>query len=117
MLENNSEKQKSTLKGVLLILALLTFGGLLVAGIVKILALVCSAVLPLLEPLIALGLWGSVGYFAYRYFRKRKSQKKKPRRFHRNLCGCRLREHRWLSGIRSEGFLLSVQQVRESPRV
>ena len=67
MLENNSEKQKSTLKGVLLILALLTFGGLLVAGIVKILALVCSAVLPLLEPLIALGLWGSVGYFAYRY--------------------------------------------------
>lgn len=35
MLENNSEKQKSTLKGVLLILALLTFGGLLVAGIVN----------------------------------------------------------------------------------
>lgn len=75
MLENNSEKQKSTLKGVLLILALLTFGGLLVAGIVKILALVCSAVLPLLEPLIALGLWGSVGYFAYRYFRKKEKPK------------------------------------------
>lgn len=56
-------------------MALLTFGGLLVAGIVKILALVCSAVLPLLEPLIALGLWGSVGYFAYRYFRKKEKPK------------------------------------------
>jgi type IV secretory pathway TraG/TraD family ATPase VirD4 len=77
MLENDSEKQKSTLKGVLYILALLTFGGLLVAGIVKILALVCGAVLSLIEPLILLCFWGSIGYFAYRYFRKKEKPKEK----------------------------------------
>lgn len=98
-------------------MALLTFGGLLVAGVVKILALVCSAVLPLLEPLIALGLWGVSDISPIGTFGKKEKPKEEARRFHRNLCGCRLREHRWLSGIRSEEFLLSVQQVRESPRV
>lgn len=77
MLENNSKKKKSVSKGVFLIVALLMVGGVVVAGFIKLVALVFKSLMPILEPLIALSFWGAVIYFAYRYFRK--NNKEKPR--------------------------------------
>ncbi|EXY10872.1 traG domain protein, partial [Bacteroides fragilis str. 1007-1-F len=72
MLEENFEKRKSTLKGVLMILAMIAVGGLLIVIIFKAIAFIFNAVLPLIKFLVVIGFWGGIGYFAYTYFRKNK---------------------------------------------
>lgn len=74
MLEDNFEKQKSTLKGVLMILAMIAVGGLLIVVIFKAIAFIFNAVLPLIKFLVVIGFWGGIGYFAYTYFRKNKPE-------------------------------------------
>lgn len=77
MLLDDLNKQKSTLKGVLIILAMLAAGGLLVVVIFKVIAFIFNAVLPLVKFLVFVGFWGGIGYFAYNYFRKNKPEETK----------------------------------------
>lgn len=77
MLLDDLDKHKSTLKGVLIILAMIAAGGLLIAIILKVIAFIFNAVLPLIKLLVILGFWGGVGYFAYNYFRKNKPEEPK----------------------------------------
>lgn len=77
MLLDDLDKHKSTLKGVLIILAMIAAGGLLIAVIFKVIAFIFNAVLPLIKLLVVLGFWGGVGYFAYNYFRKNKTEEPK----------------------------------------
>lgn len=77
MLLNDLDKHKSTLKGVLIILAMVAVGGLLIVIIFKAIAFIFNAVLPLIKFLVVIGFWGGVGYFAYQYFRKNKPEEAK----------------------------------------
>jgi type IV secretory pathway TraG/TraD family ATPase VirD4 len=77
MLLDDLNKHRNTIKGVLIILAMLSVGGLLIVVILKAIAFIFNAVFPVVKLLVVFGFWGFLGYFAYNYFRKNKHEQEK----------------------------------------
>lgn len=74
---NDINNQKSTLKGIFIILAMLAVGGMLITVVFKAIAFIFSAILPLIKLVVLVGFWGGIGYFAYKYFRKNNQEQPK----------------------------------------